>query len=293
MTVLSANEPGITINIFAGGSITAARQGYGRPADGRPISPPRSITSRWQHQRQDGSGINLDGFNARQTATIVNGGTITGNGVTGDGDGIDVDGLINLTNTGTIKSLNSFSSTTPAQSEGITVAGAPSSTPAQSRATSRWKQQRSRSRHHVGRRGYERHGRAHYANSVITTKAGGLIKGQSDSAIAVAGGASGFTVTSTTIPARPSWRRNCVRGLFEPRCTTRSITLALNAPAAARPSTWEGNNTLHVTVAPRRSSATSRWSGCTNSMTISPGAGNHFTYSGAISNFYLEVQAVQ
>lgn len=54
--------------------------------------------------------------------------------------------MINLTNTGTIRSLNSFSSTTPAQSEGVTTGG-------------------------------------------------GLIKGQSDSAIAVGGAASGFSVT--------------------------------------------------------------------------------------------------
>ena len=42
----------------------------------------------------DGSGINLDGSNGKQSATVTNNGTIVGNGVTGDGDGVDVDGLI-------------------------------------------------------------------------------------------------------------------------------------------------------------------------------------------------------
>jgi hypothetical protein len=37
-----------------------------------------------------GSGINLDGFNALQTVTIVNNGSIIGNGVTGDGDGVEM-----------------------------------------------------------------------------------------------------------------------------------------------------------------------------------------------------------
>ena len=62
----------------------------------------------------NGSGINLDGLSGLQTATIINGGTITGNGqnigngLSHDGDGIDVDGLVNITNTGIIRSINSF-----------------------------------------------------------------------------------------------------------------------------------------------------------------------------------------
>jgi len=70
-------------------------------------------------QGDNGSGINIDGFNNKELVTITNNGLITGNGVTGDGDGVDVDGLVNLTNTGTIKSLNAFNDT----SEGVTVGG--------------------------------------------------------------------------------------------------------------------------------------------------------------------------
>ena len=68
---------------------------------------------------QSGSGINIDGFNNKELVTIVNGGLITGSNVSGDGDGVDVDGLVNLTNTGTIRSLTSFNDT----SEGVTVGG--------------------------------------------------------------------------------------------------------------------------------------------------------------------------
>ncbi|HVU24366.1 MAG TPA: hypothetical protein VHE13_09605 [Opitutus sp.] len=67
----------------------------------------------------DGAGINIDGVNASEVVTIVNHGTISGNGVNGDGDGVDVDGIVALTNTGTIKSLNSHGDV----SEGVTVGG--------------------------------------------------------------------------------------------------------------------------------------------------------------------------
>lgn len=67
----------------------------------------------------DGSGINIDGFSAKEVVTIVNHGLIQGNGITGDGDGVDVDGLVNLTNTGTIVSTQSLNDV----SEGVTVGG--------------------------------------------------------------------------------------------------------------------------------------------------------------------------
>jgi hypothetical protein len=65
-------------------------------------------------QGDNGSGINIDGFNANEVVTVVNHGTITGNGhdigdgTDHDGDGVDVDGLVNLTNTGTILSKNAL-----------------------------------------------------------------------------------------------------------------------------------------------------------------------------------------
>ena len=80
-------------------------------------------------QGDNGSGINIDGINANELVTIVNHGTITGNGHdigdgTGhDGDGIDVDGLVNVTNTGTIRSINAFGVGGIEASEGVTVGG--------------------------------------------------------------------------------------------------------------------------------------------------------------------------
>jgi autotransporter-associated beta strand protein len=58
----------------------------------------------------NGSAINIDG--ALATATIINSGTMTGSvsssATAGDGDGVDVDGIINLTNNGVIRGLGAI-----------------------------------------------------------------------------------------------------------------------------------------------------------------------------------------
>jgi autotransporter-associated beta strand protein len=290
---------GITINNFAGGSITAARHGItGGPADGTTnFTTTINNSLGGSISGNDGSGINLDGFNARQTASIVNGGTITGNGVTGDGDGIDVDGLINLTNTGTIKSLNSFSSTTPAQSEGITVGGGTiinSGTIEGDVAAG--------NSNAVGRgitlAGVDTSGTAEpiYGNSVITNQSGGLIKGQSDSAVAVAGGASGFTVTINNNSGATLMGGGTAFAAVRTGADNDTVNNAgtINGASSGKAiDMGAGNNTLHVTGgAASIIGDISGGVGGTNSMTISPGAGNHFAYSGAIANFNtVEVQS--
>ncbi len=150
----------------------------------------------------NGSGINIDGFNNKETVTINNAGTITGNGVTADGDGVDVDGVVNLTNTGTIKSLNSFTGSGTETSEGVTVGGGTitnSGTIEGSVAAGNTSA--------VGRgitiAGVDKDAagnpipvQAPYAATTITNQAGGLIKGDSDSGIAFTSAlASGFSHT--------------------------------------------------------------------------------------------------
>ena len=145
---------------------------------------------------KDGAGINIDGFSGAESVTVINNGLISGNGLSRDGDGIDVDGLINLTNTGTIKSLNSSGVET---SEGVTVGGgtivnsgtiegdvAAGNTTAIGRGITLAGVDKNSSGAAIPQQGI-------YANSSITNS--GLIRGQSDSGIAVGGPASGFTVT--------------------------------------------------------------------------------------------------
>jgi hypothetical protein len=145
----------------------------------------------------NGSGVNIDGFNANETVTINNAGTITGNGVTGDGDGVDVDGVVTLTNSGTIKSLNSAaapSGSPPAQSEGVTVGGGTiiNSGTIEGDVVNGNTNAVGRGITLAGIDNADGTQQPIYANSTVTNQTGGLIKGQTDSAIAVDGGASGF-----------------------------------------------------------------------------------------------------
>ena len=121
------NNNGVVINNQAGGLIEGARHGItgGPKAAGTAFTTTVTNAAGATIRGDDGSGINLDGFDRNQTATITNNGTIIGNGVTGDGDGVDVDGLVTLINTGVIRSLNAFSpaGSSPEFSEGVTVGG--------------------------------------------------------------------------------------------------------------------------------------------------------------------------
>jgi len=72
-------------------------------------------------QGDNGSGINLDAVDGTERVTIVNSGLISGTGVTRDGDGVDVDGVVNIMNNSgaTIVSNNAYQD----GSEGVTVGG--------------------------------------------------------------------------------------------------------------------------------------------------------------------------
>lgn len=75
----------------------------------------------------NGSGLNIDGAVASPGgATVVNAGTITGSHnyalyEQGDGDGVDVDGIVTLTNSGTIRGINAQGAGN--NSEGVSIGG--------------------------------------------------------------------------------------------------------------------------------------------------------------------------
>ncbi|MEI6334748.1 MAG: autotransporter-associated beta strand repeat-containing protein [Methylococcaceae bacterium] len=238
----------------------------------------------------NGSGINLDGLSALQTATIVNNGTITGNGVTGDGDGIDVDGVVNITNTGIIRSINAFSSTaTPAQSEGITVGGGTITNSGTIEGLIA-----SGNNNAVGRgitlAGVDTSGTPEhiYANSIITNQSGALIKGQSDSAILVGGAASGFTVTVNNNASAILKGGGAVNAAIKTGADNDTITNAgiINGSSSGKAiDLGAGINTL--TVQGGAASILGDVSGGTGSSTLNLniGSGNGFNYAGALSNF--------
>ena len=235
----------------------------------------------------DGAGMNIDGFNANETVTFVNNGTITGNGVTADGDGIDVDGVINLTNTGLIKSINSVSGTSVAQSEGVTVGGgtitnsgtiegdvAVGNTNAVGRGITIAGVDTSGTPEHI------------YTNTTITNS--GLIKGQSDSGIAIQGGTSGFSVTITNqaggLIEGGGTNSAAIQGNNDNTTITNSGTIMADSSNKAIVF-GSGSNSLTISGSGAAVIGNIIGGSGTNNLIINPGAGNSFSYAGSISNF--------
>jgi hypothetical protein len=244
-------------------------------------------------QGDDGSGINIDGINGNEVVTIVNHGSITGNGVTGDGDGVDVDGVVNLTNTGTIRSLNSFTTTGLEYSEGVTVGGGTITNSGTIRGSVA-----SGNSAALGRgitiAGVDKDSsgnpipvQAPYAAANITNS--GLIRGDSASAIIFSSAlSSGFTHRIT----------NQVGGQIQTGSTTAAaIVTAADDVKITNAGTIDGSSSgkaivggsgaITLTVNGGAASILGDITGGTgvNRATIDPGAGNSFAYSGSISNF--------
>ena len=141
------SNSGVQITNDTGGLIKGGRHGITGGAADATVSFTMSVTNNAGAtiQGDNGSGINIDGFNANEVVTVVNHGTITGNGhdignsADHDGDGVDVDGLVHLTNTGTIGRSTPLASrpTDWPSAKALRLAAARSSTRARSR--DRWR----------------------------------------------------------------------------------------------------------------------------------------------------------
>jgi hypothetical protein len=241
----------------------------------------------------NGAGINLDGFNANQVATIVNRGAITGHGVTGDGDGVDVDGLVNIVNSGTIRSTNAFSAAGSglAYSEGISAGGgtivnkgtieglvATGNTNAVGRGiTLAGNDLANGTREGI------------YANTTVTNQAGGLIRGGSDSAIVAAGAANGYTIVLNNNAGATILGGGVSNAAIRTVGNSTSIVNAGTINGASSGKAIElgsGNNSVLISGANAVVVGSINGGvGGVNTMVVDAGAGNQFTYAGAISNF--------
>lgn len=245
----------------------------------------------------NGSGINFDGFNANQTTTVVNHGSIIGNGVTGDGDGIDVDGLVNITNTGIIRSLNAFNAPASGQahSEAISVGGgvitnsgiieglvAAGNTNAVGRGITLAGNDIT-SGTLAGTR------EAIYGATTITNQSGGIIRGDSDSGIAVDGPSSGFIVAinnnaGATIQGGGSSNAAIRTGADNDTLNNAGTIEGSSSNKAV--DMGAGNNTLNITGgAAAIHGNIDGGSGGHNTLTMELGAGNSFAYAGSMANF--------
>lgn len=247
---------------------------------------------------KNGAGINIDGYNSRQLATIINRGSIIGNGVTGDGDGVDVDGLANITNSGLIRSLNAYSAAELAYSEGISIGGGTVTNSgtieglvAAGNANAVGRGITLAGNDIAGKPG-SREGL--YGNAVIINQKGGLIYGQSDSAIVAVGAASAYTVNITNAAGA------VIRGGGNSSAAIKTgadNTVLINAGSIDGSSSGKAiefgsaKNTLTVTGGSIIGDINGG-SGGQNTMLFSVGAGNTFAFSGSISNFNrVEVQS--
>jgi hypothetical protein len=241
----------------------------------------------------NGAGINSDGFNARQTVTVDNRGSIIGTGVTGDGDGVDVDGLVNITNTGIIRSANAFSAagSALAYSEGISAGGgtivnagtieglvAAGNTNAVGRGiTLAGNDTATGTREGI------------YGNATVTNQAGGLIRGDSDSAIVAAGAASGYTITINNNAGATILGGGMLTAAIR---TVGDSTVIMNAGTINGASSGKAielgsaNNSVFITGGNAVViGSIDGGVGGKNTMVIDAGAGNAFSYAGGIAHF--------
>jgi autotransporter-associated beta strand protein len=290
------NSNGVMITNDITGLIEGARHGITGGAPNSVVTFTTSVTNEAGGviKGLDGSGINLDGFNANQSATIINHGTISGFGVTDDGDGVDVDGIVNLTNTGTIRSGNAFSSAAGvfALSEGISAGGGTITNSgtieglvAAGNATALG---RGISLVGIDVPGGTRE--AIYANTTVNNNSGGLIRGSSDSGIAVGGPASGFTVTinneaNATIRGGGALAAAILAGADKD--TINNAGLIDGSSSGLALSLGAGDDNLNVTGGDASILGDIDGGTGTNTMKVNPGAGKLFAYAGSIKNFNL------
>lgn len=290
------NNSGASITNNQGGLIEGGRHGVtGGAADANtPFTA--SITNSGTIQGDDGSGINLDGFNALEVVSVTNNatGVITGSGVSRDGDGIDVDGVVNLINYGVIQSKQATATADDplASSEGVTVGGGTIQNYGtiqglKGNGTGLGRGITLTGNDIAGQPAGTRDGI--YADATVTNHAGGLIYGDSDSGIVVAGNPSGHTVTINN--------DGTIRG---GGTTSAAIqggvdTLVINDTGKIDGTSSGlaidmGSGASHLTITGGAAEVDGDINGGTggdSTFTLDPGAGNAFKFVDSIVNFNL------
>jgi len=303
------NNSGGTLVNYSTGSVTGGRHGIAGAALNATVNWTASITNQvgGTITGSNGSGINLDGFNNKQVVTISNAGSIIGNGVSGDGDGVDVDGLVNITNSGTIRSMNSFSAIagSPGFSEGITVGGGSITNSGlieglvavgNSNARGRGITLSGNDVTVAGPLFGTREGL--YGNASVVNQTGGLIRGDNDSAIWIEGAASGYAVlidnqAGATLRGGGSTNAAVVTGADVVTLINRGTIDGSSSGKALQ----GGGGTVAMSILGGQALVIGSLNGGisgNSTLILNPGTANTFAYSGAISNFKsVEVQGGQ
>lgn len=288
---------GVTITNGSTGVIEGARHGItgGNSDTSTDGSYTMSVTNAAGGviEGDDGSGINIDGFNANEVITVNNQGTLTGDGVTADGDGVDVDGLVDLTNSGTIQSLHAYDDT----SEGVTVGGGTivntGTIAGYNSATNADGTTNTGTGRGITLAGLDKDPTTGdaiategiYADTTVDNS--GLIYGQSDSAIAVTGAANDYSVSIT----------NEAGGVLEGGGSAAVVSTGGNDATVINYGTIQADGTgdaidlgsgdSSVEILGGSASVIGNMDGGTgtSTLTITPGTGYSFSYGGVISDF--------
>ena len=239
----------------------------------------------------NGSGMNIDGFNGKELVIVNNAGLIVGRGVTGDGDGVDVDGLVNLVNTGVIRSLNAVDPAGTAFSEGLSVGGG---TITNSGTIEGLVAVGNTTAKGVGitltgndvtattRDGL-------YGNATVTNQAGGLIRGQNSSAIVIKGNPSAFGATIVNNAGATIQGGGATDAAIQAGVDPVTVNNAgrIDGSSSGRAFAGGGGNvSFDITGgAAVVLGDIDGGPGSANKMTISPGAGSSFAFAAGISNF--------
>lgn len=289
---------GIRVTNARGGIIDGARHGItaGQARDAAAFTMSVTNEAGGIIRGNDGAGLNLDGAGAGQVVTVVNHGTIVGNGVTDDGDGIDVDGMVHITNTGIIRSANAYSKPADgiAYSEAISVGGgtiinsgtieglvADGNTNAVGRAISL-----------VGNdiKGAAPGAREGiYGNMSVVNQNRGVIRGASESAIVAVGATNDFTITIDNQAGATISGAGKDQAAVRSTSNSTTITNAGTIDGAASNKAIELGH-AHNTLIVKGGSAVIRGAidggpGGGNTMVVDAGAGKQFTYAGTIARF--------
>jgi hypothetical protein len=331
---LQQNNTGVTINngnATSTGTIIGARHGItgGQQVDAyytsananssnalydQPFTLTISNTAGSIIKGNNGSGVNIDGVDGTEVVTINNAGLISGNGGTADGDGVDVDGLVIITNSGTIISQSSFDDT----SEGVTVGGGTINNSGliegsviniNGTNTATGRGITLAGIDHTEYNGVETDIPYQYIYGNTTVTNSGLIKGDSDSGIAMMG------ITNTTGTVFSISITNTGGGVIEGNSATHAVidgssavtvdgtgAASLYAETVVNYGTIKADNATEkaislgmgnnvVQILGGSASVIGDMSGAlltgtnTAALTIAPGSGNSFNYNYNITNF--------
>ncbi len=245
----------------------------------------------------NGSGINVDGANTTVTANVTNamGATINGgvlsNTTNGDGDGVDVDGVLTLNNSGDILGLGAKgvgSDGNPNNAEGVAAGGGSITNTATGRiiGSTLVSDAPNGDPTRAGNGILVDNSSGGNAVAVTTIVNSGLIQGKTGFAIRLSGTSVNFADSITnnaTGTIRGSGTTAAIQtGDGADTVTNRGAIVSDNGNAIDLEA---GNDTLVIEGA--SASVTGNVSGGagSNSLTLNPGSGNSFAYSGTISNF--------